>query len=222
MAAFPNCLRGRCPARVLANAERRAEGVGTGADRVLIASGAIREEDYVRALAKRLGVPFEELDGTPRADCPFSDNEIIRKAADGMLTLVSGGTPAVVIAPRRFAARGLSLMLAQNPALAKQWRFTTSERLNRFILRCAGASLATQAADRLRQNAPELSAGSGRKRHRGWLALLSFMALASLAPEFAVKRSGGPARGPFPRLARSTPFRNSSPRFLAQTFAAGE
>ncbi len=103
-----------------------------------------------------------------------------------MLSLVSAGTPAVVIAPRRLAARQLSLLLSADPSLRKQWRFTTSERLNRFILRCAGAALAEHAANALSHGNPEFSAAQRRRGHRGWLALLSVLALASLAPEFAI------------------------------------
>lgn len=185
---FPelDCLRGRYPDRVLADAERRAERIGTGADRVLIASSAIGEEDYVRALAERLGVAFAELDATRRADCPFSDGEIIEKAASGMLTLAGGQMPSIVIAPKRFTARRLSLMLSANPSLAKHWRFTTSERLNRFILRCAGDSLAKRAANALPQSKPDLSAARGREPHVRWLALLSLATIASLAPDLAI------------------------------------
>ena len=50
----------------IAEAERRAREVGVGADRALIAAGAISEQDYVAALARHLGMTFERLDDTPR------------------------------------------------------------------------------------------------------------------------------------------------------------
>jgi cellulose synthase/poly-beta-1,6-N-acetylglucosamine synthase-like glycosyltransferase len=181
-----DCLRGRIPARTLAAAETRADRVSTGADRVLIASGIISEEDYVRALAGHLGVAFADLDGTPRSDCLLSDTEMIAKAADGMLPLSNSVAPAIVVAPRRFAARQLSTMLSRDPSLAQAWRFTTSARLNRFILRCAGASLANQAADALSQSAPEFSAAPRCKRKSRWLAPMLLLALASLMPDFAI------------------------------------
>src|SRR4051812_20495098 len=56
-----DCLAGRLPSRVLLAAAIRSERVGVGADRVLIASGAIDEETYVRALAEHLGIRFEPL-----------------------------------------------------------------------------------------------------------------------------------------------------------------
>src|ERR1700687_2149687 len=62
---FPeiDCVRLLLDADVLAAAEQRAAAVGVGADRVLIASGALSEETYLRALGKTLGVAFEPLDG---------------------------------------------------------------------------------------------------------------------------------------------------------------
>jgi hypothetical protein len=46
-----DCLRGQLAADVIAEAEQRAAGVGVGADRVLIAAGAVDEESYAAALA---------------------------------------------------------------------------------------------------------------------------------------------------------------------------
>jgi hypothetical protein len=55
---FPelDCVRSRLAA------EARAGAFGTGADRVLISSGALDEETYLRALGESLGVTFEPLD----------------------------------------------------------------------------------------------------------------------------------------------------------------
>jgi hypothetical protein len=60
-----DCLRSLLAADVLDAAERRAAALGTGADRVLIAAGALSEESYLRALGESLGVAFEPLDGVP-------------------------------------------------------------------------------------------------------------------------------------------------------------
>jgi hypothetical protein len=58
---FPeiDCVRDVLPEHVVEAAVARAIALGTGADRVLIASEAIDEETYLRALADRLDVPFE-------------------------------------------------------------------------------------------------------------------------------------------------------------------
>jgi hypothetical protein len=161
------------------NSIARADGCcrGVGADRVLIASGAIDEETYVRALAEHLGVQFEPLDGMPRALCPLSDRDVVEKGPGGMLSLVDGGGAWTVVAPRRLAARHLSRMLRKYPGRAPQWRLTTTERLNHFILRSAGTALTRQAADALRRARPELSAARTGKIRRGWtLALFGAIA----------------------------------------------
>jgi len=87
---FPelDCVRGLLADAAIDAAEARAAKLGTGADRVLIANGALDEETYVRALADRLGVPFEPLDGVARVLCPLGDERLIEAAAQGMVPLV--------------------------------------------------------------------------------------------------------------------------------------
>ncbi|MEJ2625975.1 MAG: glycosyltransferase, partial [Pseudolabrys sp.] len=82
----------------------------------------------------------------------------------GMLQLIDGDDLTVVVAPRGLAVRRLIALLRDKPALARRFRFTTAERLNRFVLRHAGAAIATRATERLRQTYPALSAGP-RPRH---------------------------------------------------------
>ena len=62
-----DCVRSLLAADVIDDAERRAAALGVGADRVLIATGALSEETYLRAFGERLGVAFEPLDGIARA-----------------------------------------------------------------------------------------------------------------------------------------------------------
>src|SRR5215213_5823946 len=57
-----DCLRARLPLGTLATAEQRALALGIGADRVLITAGVLTEDEYVRALAGWLHVPFERLE----------------------------------------------------------------------------------------------------------------------------------------------------------------
>ena len=82
-------MRALLASDVIEDAERRAARLGVGADRVLIAAGALSEETYLRALGEALGVAFEPLDGTPRAFCPLNDDRLIESAAAGMLPLAS-------------------------------------------------------------------------------------------------------------------------------------
>ena len=84
---FPelDCVRDRLPLTTIAAAERRALAVGVTADRVLITSGLLTEEVYVRALAQSLGLAFEPLETPERTACPISDERLIEARAAGRL-----------------------------------------------------------------------------------------------------------------------------------------
>ncbi|MDP2296174.1 MAG: hypothetical protein Q8M24_12025 [Pseudolabrys sp.] len=155
-----DCVRRSLPARVIAAAELRAARLGVGADRVLIASGALDEETYLRALGERIGVSFQPLDGMPRAQCPLDDDKLIEAAALGLLPIDADGGIAYVVAPRGVAARKIQAMIADTPDAAARFRFTTTERFNRFVLRGAGVRLAENASEALKQKWPALSAAS--------------------------------------------------------------
>ena len=133
-----DCVRSLLAADVIEAAERRAAALGVGADRVLIAAGELSEETYLRALGDALGVRFEPLDGTPRASCPLNDDRLIESAAAGMLPLAIDDELYLVVAPRGAAARRILRLIEENPARARRFRFTSAERLNRFVLRCGG------------------------------------------------------------------------------------
>src|SRR6185295_1396232 len=101
-----DCLRGTFPPGTLAAAEQRAVALGIGADRVLITAGVISENDYIRALAAWLRVPFERLD-LPRAACPLRDEQFIDAVKFGLLPLRIGDAFIYVIAPQVLTARHL-------------------------------------------------------------------------------------------------------------------
>lgn len=153
-----DCLRARFGASVLTQAAQRAAALGTGADRVLIAAGRLSEENYVLALAEALGIAFEPLDGVPRAMCLGDDDRLIENAAHGMLVLSVDDRPCIVVAPRGLAAREITRLVRRDPARAAQFRFTTSERFNRFVVRCAGDTLAARASTELKRAQPLMSA----------------------------------------------------------------
>ena len=76
-------------------------------------------------------------------------------------------------------------MIENTPARARRFRFTSTERLNRFVLRNAGTALATGASERLKQTWPMLSAAPPRWRGnivRTALLGLSTLAAAVVAP----------------------------------------
>lgn len=166
---FPelDCVRHLLATNALAAAERRAARTGVGADRALITSGAFDEESYLRALGVSLGIPFEPLDHTPRAQCPLDDSRLIACARIGLLPLRFGDQTVVVIAPRSTAARSLARLVKQYPAWASRFRFTSAQRLTRFILRGTGQTLVASASDGLKRKWPELSAAPV---HRNGLA----------------------------------------------------
>lgn len=174
-----DCVRPLLSFDVLTAAEQRAAALGLGADRVLVASGAIEEETYLRALGDSLGVAFEPLDGVARAMCPIGDERLIEAVANGMLPLAAGDDLYLVVAPRGAAARRIAAMIEEHPGQARHFRFTSTERLIRFAMRCAGKTIATRAADGLRRTWPMLSAGP--PRWRGNLIGLAISGLAALA-----------------------------------------
>jgi hypothetical protein len=140
--------------------------LGIGADRVLIANGALSEEDYLRALATSLGVQFEPLDGVARTRCVIEDGRLIEAAAAGLLPLIEGDDLCLVLAPRSTAARRLVQLITESPDWARRLRFTSAEHLNRFILRCAGKAIADRASNALKHKWPELAAGPPRRPGR--------------------------------------------------------
>jgi cellulose synthase/poly-beta-1,6-N-acetylglucosamine synthase-like glycosyltransferase len=154
-----DCVERLLPPATLAATRERAAAQGVSADRVLIAAGHLSEEAYLEALGESLGVAFEPLDGVARARCPIDNDTMIESAATGLLPLSGADDLVLVVAPRERAARRLVTMLRGNPALARRFRFTTSERLNRFVLHHAGKALTARATDHLRQTYPALSAG---------------------------------------------------------------
>ena len=93
-----DCVRALLARDVIEAAEDRAAVLGVGADRVLIAAGALSEDVYLRALGDALGVAFEPLDGMPRTLCPLNDDRLIESAAAGMLPLAIDDELYLVVA----------------------------------------------------------------------------------------------------------------------------
>jgi cellulose synthase/poly-beta-1,6-N-acetylglucosamine synthase-like glycosyltransferase len=180
-----DCLRQRLPATVLATAEQWAQDVGTGADRVLITSGRIDEESYLRALGEALGIGFESLDDVTRAHCPIDDQRLIESATTGLLPLTADNAPAeapvtLVIAPRGIAARNIARLIERDPAAARRFRFTSAERFNRFVMRHAGNAIAACASHGLQQTWPLMSAASSnRLKHLATLASIAVLSVSA-------------------------------------------
>ena len=84
-----------------------------------------------------------------------------------------------MVAPRAAAARRIGGMIRDNPGQARFFRFTSTERINRFAMRCAGKTIAARASEGLKQTWPMLSAAP--PRWRGNIVAAALAALAALA-----------------------------------------
>ena len=174
-----DCVRARVAPAALTAAEDRAARLAIGADRALIAAGAIDEESYARALAEHIGSRFEPFDDVPRDRCTLSDERLIEAAAAGLVPLGDGEQPTLVVAPRHAAARRLMQLADRAPELSQRFHFTTTERLNGFVLGHAGAALSERATGLLEAVSPALSAAPPWRP--GQLRLVLPMTLAGLA-----------------------------------------
>jgi glycosyltransferase XagB len=175
-------VRAILPRAIVAAAERRAHGIGLGADRVLICADAITEEAYLIALASSLGTSYERLDRISRADCPLDDEQLLQAAATGLLPLREAGKIVWIIAPRRQTARWLSDPDQPRQRWPGSFRLTSSDRLWRFVAHHGQGALGRQAADGLRRAQPLFSNAA---RPRVWkgaaasaFAILAFAILA--------------------------------------------
>jgi cellulose synthase/poly-beta-1,6-N-acetylglucosamine synthase-like glycosyltransferase len=157
-----DCLRGWLSEPTVTAAERRAEQVGIGADRVLILAGTIDEEIYLRLLADNLGIAFEPLDVTARPACPLDDDRLIEAPAAGLLPLKVGGDLQLVVAPRGMSARRIIHLVRSRPQLAGTLRLTTAARLRSFVSRHAADSIGDRATNDLARKHREMSAAPPR------------------------------------------------------------
>jgi cellulose synthase/poly-beta-1,6-N-acetylglucosamine synthase-like glycosyltransferase len=149
-----DCLRAHIAAPVLEAAERYANTVGVGADRVLIADGTIDEEDYVAALADWIGVAFDPLD--PHAAKPAAESDILNADASGMLRVEADGRQFAVVVPRGLAARRLCQLARQQRV--PDLHLTSSARLKEFVAHHGRSAIAHRAADALFEAHPLQSA----------------------------------------------------------------
>lgn len=151
--------------------------VGVGADEALVAAGAIRQEDYLRALAFSLGLRFGGLDTVLRERCPLSDAMLLAAARVGMLPLSLGLDIVWVVAPSGLRARRLIQMIARNPALRRRVLLTTQQQLIQYVRRRGDTALGRHATDALRSAEPLLSAATRTWRLRaGGAAVASIVA----------------------------------------------
>lgn len=183
LATFPelDCVRHLLPVGVIAEAERRAREVGVGADRTLIAAGAISEHDYVAALARHLGVTFERLDETPRSAFPFDDEQLLLVPVSGILHLEdkNGKRKVVALGENWFTARNL-WMRGEQGDLFDRVHLTTSADMQNFVDRHCANAIVHRAADRLKDTQPQFSAAFSTRGIRLFFALVGVLVAAGL------------------------------------------
>ena len=171
-------MRARLSPGTLATVEQRAIALGIGADRVLITAGIISEDEYVRALAGWLHVPFERLD-LARDACPLPDAQFIDAAQFGLLPLRIEDAFVYVIAPQLLTAR--RLVTGAHPLPKDRFRLTSPQRLRQFVLHHGTDALGARAAEALRIARPELSAALCPPPVRAaWLAGIAAASSAAL------------------------------------------
>ena len=164
------CLAGRLPPETLAAAADRARSIGVGADRVLVTSGAITDDAYVRALAEWLDVTFDPLAWTQREQCPLDDGRLIDAVATGIVPLRVGGNLIYVIAPSGIGARRLTELTAQDPQWRQRIRLTTTARLKRFVEKHGADAIGARATNLLQSFMPRMSAAPSRRPTFRWKA----------------------------------------------------
>ncbi|WP_293864857.1 glycosyltransferase [uncultured Alsobacter sp.] len=127
----------------LAGAAIEARKTGASTERVLIASGAISEDGFYRALAGECGFPFV---ATPRVVCEAADVPVI--IATGHARAVPGLGHRVVVAPRAAAIRVL-IGLSLAGRAPRDFAVTTPGRLEAAVLAGSAAAVASHGADGL-------------------------------------------------------------------------
>jgi cellulose synthase/poly-beta-1,6-N-acetylglucosamine synthase-like glycosyltransferase len=176
-----DCVRDSLPSWTVVMAELRAAEIGVGADRVLIAEGALTEHDHVTALAADLGADYQPLFAVPRQDCPLTDDALMDALLTGHLPLTTAEGLVMVVAPRLVDSRRLVAAVRENPALAARLRLTTADGLRDFVSRHGRREIEHRAVEALRAARPELSAGSVRSRRFSRRTVVAAGALAAAA-----------------------------------------
>jgi cellulose synthase/poly-beta-1,6-N-acetylglucosamine synthase-like glycosyltransferase len=164
-----DCLRHVLGPELLRSADARSRELEISADRVLIQSGVIDEEQYLRHLAFHTGVSIETFEDVSRADIPLRDFDLTFAATHGLIPIRRGDAESIlIIAPRHFAARQLSLFVTRYPNLIGRLRLASTASLQQFLMYRTNDALGHQAAQGLREEHPQLSAAPAAVQGSRW------------------------------------------------------
>jgi cellulose synthase/poly-beta-1,6-N-acetylglucosamine synthase-like glycosyltransferase len=188
-----DCLRHVLAPELLRSADARSRELGIGADQVLIQWGVIDEEQYLLHLAFHAGVSIETFEDISRADVPLRDFDLTFAATHSLIPIRRDDESILIIAPRHFAARQLSLLVARYRNLVGRLRLAPTASLQQFLMYRTNDALGHAAAEALREEHPELSAapvavgGPRWRRHlQGIKGPCGFAALMVLPPIVAL------------------------------------
>jgi cellulose synthase/poly-beta-1,6-N-acetylglucosamine synthase-like glycosyltransferase len=164
-----DCLRHVLAPELLRSADARSRELGIGADRVLIQSGVIDEEQYLRHLAFYTGVSIETFEDVSRSHIALRDFDLTSAATHGLIPIRRGDAESMlIIAPRHFAARLFSLFVTRYPNLTGRLRLVSTASLQQFLMYRTNDALGHQAAERLREEHPQLSAAPAAVEGPRW------------------------------------------------------
>jgi cellulose synthase/poly-beta-1,6-N-acetylglucosamine synthase-like glycosyltransferase len=188
-----DCLRHVLAPDLLRFADARSRELGIGADQVLIQWGVIDEEQYFRHLAFHTGVAIETFEDVSRRDVPLRDFDLTFAATHSLIPIRSDDESILIIAPRHFAARQLSLLVARYRNLTGRLRLAPTASLQQFLMYRTNDALGHAAAEGLREEHPDLSAAPVAVEGPRWRQLLQgikgpcgFAALMVLPPIIAL------------------------------------
>lgn len=167
---------------------KQAHENGTDFQSELLASGEVEEEDFFRALAQELGLPFvDEID---------PEKLIMRQAHCLALLRKRGGYQPVkveeasgisyLIAPERTGVAKMRELLGRYPGARRRLKTTTPRALRQALLARASPSLVHIASRSLFERYPEYSARIVANAWQGtaWgAALVALLIAVTLVPE---------------------------------------
>ncbi|TCK31161.1 cellulose synthase/poly-beta-1,6-N-acetylglucosamine synthase-like glycosyltransferase [Ancylobacter aquaticus] len=143
---------------VVHNALHRASRLGVGLDETLLAAGHVSPDELGQAAAREIGAAFEPLD-RPFLQGPtrVGATDIVAMLRSGVMRTADG---RLIVAARGLRLRRLAATLDERPELRGRISLTTPERLASFVRSRFARQLGWQAAYRLRDQQPDLSAGT--------------------------------------------------------------
>ena len=166
------------PVGALVGAAAEARRINASPQSVLINSGALSDDEYFAALARRVGLPFttcpENLGSGPGAP----------QAARAGIAPIAPGASDMLVAPDGPIISVLFQMQRNGALPLQRMTITTPRRFAAWVRQSAAQAIADEASSGLRRFDAELSASSGAS-HPQLVAIAALVLLASGALLFS-------------------------------------